>query len=66
MSDLSLIMTAAGSIVLLLFLVMKARLHAVVALILVSMVAGLAAGMNPAISPPPSRKGWVAPSVSSR
>ncbi|MGL4479628.1 MAG: hypothetical protein ACRCVK_15555, partial [Aeromonas veronii] len=43
MSDLSLIMTAAGSIVLLLFLVMKARLHAVVALILVSMVAGLAA-----------------------
>ena len=48
MSDLSLIMTAAGSIVLLLFLVMKARLHAVVALILVSMVAGLAAGMNPA------------------
>ena len=48
MSDLSLIMTAAGSIVLLLFLVMKARLHAVVSLILVSMVAGLAAGMNPA------------------
>ena len=48
MSDLSLIMTATGSIVLLLFLVMKARLHAVVSLILVSMVAGLAAGMNPA------------------
>ena len=48
MSDLSLIMTAVGSIFLLLFLVMKARLHAVVALILVSMVAGIMSGMNPA------------------
>ncbi len=48
MSDLSLIYTAAGSILLLLFLVMKARLHAVVALILVSMIAGIATGMNPA------------------
>lgn len=47
MSDLSLILTAAGSIVLLLFLVMKARLHAVVALILVSMIAGLFSGMSP-------------------
>ncbi|KEQ16990.1 gluconate transporter [Endozoicomonas numazuensis] len=47
MSDLSLIFTAAGSIILLLFLVMKARLHAVVSLILVSMVAGIATGMNP-------------------
>jgi Gnt-I system low-affinity gluconate transporter len=48
MSDTSLIMTTVGSIVLLLFLVMKVRLHAFVALILVSIVAGLAAGMNPA------------------
>ncbi len=48
MSDISLIYTAAGSILLLLFLVMKARLHAVVALILVSMIAGIATGMNPA------------------
>ena len=48
MSDMSLIMTAAGSILLLLFLVMKVRLHAVVALILVSMIAGLFSGMNPA------------------
>ena len=48
MSDLSLIMTAAGSIVLLLFLVMKVRLHALVSLILVSMVAGLFSGMSPA------------------
>ncbi|MGL5533004.1 MAG: gluconate transporter, partial [Plesiomonas shigelloides] len=48
MSDMSLIMTAAGSIILLLFLVMKVRLHAVVALILVSMIAGLFSGMNPA------------------
>ncbi|MGL4680142.1 MAG: gluconate transporter, partial [Plesiomonas shigelloides] len=46
MSDMSLIMTAAGSIILLLFLVMKVRLHAVVALILVSMIAGLFSGMN--------------------
>lgn len=48
MSDLSLIMTAAGSILLLLFLVMKTRLHAVVALILVSMIAGVFTGMEPA------------------
>jgi Gnt-I system low-affinity gluconate transporter len=48
MSDISLILTAAGSIVLLLFLVMKARLHAVVSLILVSMIAGVATGMKPA------------------
>lgn len=48
MSDLSLIITALGSIVFLLFLVMKVRLHAVVALILVSMIAGLFSGMNPA------------------
>ncbi len=66
MSDLSLIMTAAGSIVLLLFLVMKARLHAVVSLILVSMVAGLAAGMNPADIAATIQKGMgAAPSVSS-
>lgn len=48
MSDISLILTAAGSIVLLLVLVMNVRLHAFVALILVSMISGLAAGMNPA------------------
>jgi Gnt-I system low-affinity gluconate transporter len=48
MSDFSLILTAAGSIVLLLVLVMKARLHALVSLILVSIIAGLATGMNPA------------------
>ena len=47
MSDLSLILTAVGSIFLLLFLVMKVRLHAVVSLILVSMIAGLFSGMNP-------------------
>ncbi|MBE0456246.1 gluconate transporter [Pseudoalteromonas sp. KG3] len=47
MSDLSLILTAVGSIFLLLFLVMKVRLHAVVALILVSMIAGLSSGMSP-------------------
>ena len=47
MSDLSLILTAVGSIFLLLFLVMKVRLHAVVSLILVSMIAGLCSGMSP-------------------
>lgn len=47
MSDLSLILTAVGSIFLLLFLVMRVRLHAVVALILVSMIAGLCSGMSP-------------------
>ncbi|WP_299495808.1 gluconate transporter [uncultured Shewanella sp.] len=47
MSDASLILTAVGSILLLLFLVMKTRLHAVVALILVSMIAGLLSGMSP-------------------
>ena len=48
MSDISLIFTALGSIALLLVLVMKARLHAIVSLILVSMLAGLFSGMNPA------------------
>ena len=48
MSDMSLILTALGSIALLLFLVMKVRLHAVVSLILMSIVAGLFSGMNPA------------------
>lgn len=48
MSDISLIVTAAGSIILLLFLVMKVRLHAIVALILVAMIAGLCSGMSPA------------------
>lgn len=48
MSDMSLIFTALGSIALLLVLVMKVRLHAIVSLILVSMLAGLFSGMNPA------------------
>lgn len=48
MSDALLIFTAAGSIILLLLLVMVVRLHAVVSLILVSMIAGLCAGMDPA------------------
>ncbi|MCL9781644.1 gluconate transporter [Vibrio sp. S4M6] len=47
MSDFTLILTSAGSIVLLLYLVMKVRLHAVVALILVSMIAGILSGMSP-------------------
>ncbi|MDR7343985.1 Gnt-I system low-affinity gluconate transporter [Pantoea alhagi] len=45
MSTATLVLTAAGSVVLLLFLVMKARMHAFVALILVSFGAGLFSGM---------------------
>ncbi|MCC8376237.1 MULTISPECIES: gluconate transporter [Photorhabdus] len=45
MSTLTLVLTAVGSVFLLLFLVMKARIHAFVALILVSMGAGVFSGM---------------------
>ncbi len=45
MSTLTLVLTAAGSVLLLLFLVMKARMHAFVALMIVSMGAGLFSGM---------------------
>lgn len=48
MNTLTLVLTAAGSVALLLLLVMKARLHAFVALMLVSVGAGLFAGMSPA------------------
>ncbi len=44
-SLLPLILSSLGSVILLLFLVMKARLHAFVALILVSIIAGLIAGI---------------------
>lgn len=45
MSTLTLVLTAVGSVVLLLFLVMKVRMHAFVALITVSICAGLFSGM---------------------
>ncbi|PQQ27545.1 gluconate transporter [Photorhabdus hindustanensis] len=45
MSTLTLVLTAVGSVLLLLFLVMKARIHAFIALILVSMGAGVFSGM---------------------
>ncbi|EYU14509.1 gluconate transporter [Photorhabdus aegyptia] len=45
MNTLTLVLTAVGSVLLLLFLVMKARIHAFVALILVSMGAGVFSGM---------------------
>ncbi|MBK3519583.1 gluconate transporter [Carboxylicivirga marina] len=48
MSDISLVITALGSILLLLILVMKVRMHAIVALIVVSIIAGLLSGMSPA------------------
>ncbi|MCX8958835.1 gluconate transporter [Erwinia psidii] len=45
MATLTLVLTAAGSVLLLLLLVMKARMHAFLALILVSVGAGLFSGM---------------------
>ncbi|PHM62855.1 gluconate transporter [Xenorhabdus ishibashii] len=45
MSTVTLVLTAVGSVLLLLFLVMKARLHAFIALMLVSMGAGIFSGM---------------------
>ncbi|HAK34961.1 MAG TPA: gluconate transporter [Pantoea sp.] len=45
MSTATLVLTAAGSVLLLLFLVMKARMHAFVALMLVSIGAGVCSGM---------------------
>lgn len=45
MDALTLIFTAVGSVVLLLFLVMKARLHAFIALMIVSIGAGVFSGM---------------------
>ncbi|MBD8454572.1 gluconate transporter [Serratia rubidaea] len=46
MDTLTLVLTAVGSVLLLLFLVMKARMHAFIALMLVSMGAGLFSGMS--------------------
>ncbi|GAA0483127.1 gluconate transporter [Tatumella punctata] len=45
MSTATLVLTAAGSVLLLLLLVMKARMHAFVALMLVSVGAGIMSGM---------------------
>lgn len=45
MATLTLVLTAAGSVLLLLLLVMKARMHAFLALMLVSVGAGLFSGM---------------------
>ncbi|MDJ0038320.1 gluconate transporter [Pantoea allii] len=45
MNTATLILTAAGSVLLLLFLVMKARMHAFLALMVVSVGAGLLSGM---------------------
>ncbi|MGB8666273.1 MAG: gluconate transporter [Serratia inhibens] len=46
MDTLTLVLTAVGSVLLLLFLVMKVRMHAFIALMLVSMGAGLFSGMS--------------------
>ena len=45
MSTVTLVGTAVGSVLLLLFPVMKARMHAFVALMLVSIAAGIFSGM---------------------
>ncbi|MBE8596225.1 gluconate transporter [Xenorhabdus sp. BG5] len=45
MSTVTLVLTAVGSVLLLLFLVMKARLHAFIALMMVSVGAGVFSGM---------------------
>lgn len=45
MTTLTLVLTAVGAVLLLLFLVMKARMHAFLALMVVSMGAGLFSGM---------------------
>ncbi len=45
MSTLTLVITAIGSVLILLFLVMKARMHAFVALLLVSVGTGILSGM---------------------
>ncbi|WP_297199969.1 gluconate transporter [uncultured Pluralibacter sp.] len=45
MTTLTLVLTAVGSVLLLLFLVMKARMHAFIALMVVSIGAGLFSGM---------------------
>ncbi|PHM27046.1 gluconate transporter [Xenorhabdus ehlersii] len=45
MSTVTLVLTAIGSVLLLLFLVMKARLHAFIALMMVSVGAGIFSGM---------------------
>ncbi|EGO2855953.1 hypothetical protein ITV91_002031 [Salmonella enterica] len=58
MSTLTLVLTAVGSVLLLLFLVMKARMHAFVALMVVSMGAGLLQGCRLIKSPRPWKKGW--------
>lgn len=47
MSTFTLVFTAVGSVLLLLFLVMKARMHAFLALMVVSVGAGLLSGMPP-------------------
>jgi Gnt-I system low-affinity gluconate transporter len=47
MNTTTLVISAAGSVGMLLFLVMKVRMHAFVALILVSVAAGLFSGMPP-------------------
>ncbi len=56
MSTLTLVLTAVGSVLLLLFLVMKARMHAFVALMVVSMGAGLFQGCRLIKSPRPWKR----------
>ncbi|VDZ76213.1 low-affinity gluconate transporter [Salmonella bongori] len=66
MSTLTLVLTAVGSVLLLLFLVMKARMHAFVALMVVSMGAGLFRVCRLIKSLQPWKKEWAAHWVSWR
>ncbi|QED65528.1 hypothetical protein FTV95_19375 [Escherichia coli] len=66
MTTLTLVLTAVGSVLLLLFLVMKARMHAFLALMVVSMGAGLFPVCRSIKSQRRWKKGWEAPSASWR
>lgn len=58
MTTLTLVLTAVGSVLLLLFLVMKARMHAFLALMVVSMGAGLFPVCRSIKSQRRWKKGW--------
>lgn len=60
MSTFTLVFTAVGSVLLLLFLVMKARMHAFVALMLVSIGAGIFSGMPLDMIAKTMEKAWEA------
>lgn len=58
MSTLTLVLTAVGSVLLLLFFVMYARLHAFIALMIVAIGAGIFSGMPLEKSRKPCKTEW--------